>query len=128
MPRLKTDYSKTDIYKIVCNDLKITDIYVGHTTDFLKRKSKHKTCCCNENNRDYNFKVYQTIRANGGWDNWSMIEIETFECSDGNEARARERYWYEQLEAKLNTQVPNISQKEWEKEHAEYILERQKKI
>ena len=38
MPRKETDYSKTVIYKIVCNDLTITDIYVGHTTDFVVRK------------------------------------------------------------------------------------------
>jgi hypothetical protein len=24
----------------------------------------------------YNLKLYQIIRANGGWDNWDMIEIE----------------------------------------------------
>ena len=31
-----------------------------------------------------------------------MIEIEKYTCGDGNEARARERYWYEQLQAMLN--------------------------
>ena len=31
-----------------------------------------------------------------------MIEIEKYKCDDGNEARARERYWYEQLQATLN--------------------------
>ena len=83
MPRLKTDYSKTVIYKIVCNDLEIKDYYVGHTTDFTRRKSCHKCACCNENSRDYNFKVYQMIREYGGWNNWTMIEIEKFPCKDG---------------------------------------------
>ena len=36
------------IYKIVCNDLSITDCYVGHTTDFVKRKCNHKIICNNE--------------------------------------------------------------------------------
>ena len=34
MPRKEIDYSKTVIYKIVCNDLNVKDVYVGHTTDF----------------------------------------------------------------------------------------------
>ena len=32
MPRKVVDYSKTVIYKIVCKDLNITELYVGHTT------------------------------------------------------------------------------------------------
>ena len=38
MPRKNCDYSRTVIYKIVCNDLNITDCYVGHTTEFTKEK------------------------------------------------------------------------------------------
>jgi len=36
MPRTPVDYSKTIIYKIVCKDLSIVDLYVGHTTDLEK--------------------------------------------------------------------------------------------
>ena len=39
------------------------------------------------------------IRENEGWNNWSMIEIEKYPCNDKNEACARERYWYELLNA-----------------------------
>ena len=35
MPKSNCDYSRTVIYKIVCNDLSITDCYVGHTTEFI---------------------------------------------------------------------------------------------
>lgn len=108
MPRLPIDYSKTIIYKIVCNDLTITEVYVGHTTAFKERKSKHKHSCNTESNRDYKAKVYQYIRENGGWDNFSMIEIEKYPCNDFNEARARERYWYEELNANLNTKCPTL--------------------
>jgi len=34
MPKTEIDYSSTIIYKLVCNDLNITDNYVGHTTNF----------------------------------------------------------------------------------------------
>ena len=41
-----------------------------------------------------------------------MIEIEKYNCNDGNEAKARERYWYEQLGATLNSYCPIRSQEE----------------
>jgi hypothetical protein len=112
MPKLQIDYNNTIIYKIVCNDLNITDLYVGHTTQFTKRKNKHKSSCNNVNSKQYNQKVYSTIRENGGWNNWSMIEIEKYNCNDSNEATARERYWYETLESKLNMICPKRSKKE----------------
>jgi hypothetical protein len=103
MTKTNIDYSKTIIYKIVCNNLNIKDIYVGHTTDFTKRKHCHKSRCNNENGKYYTYIVYDTIRKNGGWDNWSMIEVEKFACNDGNEARKRERYWMEKTMANLNS-------------------------
>ena len=51
MPKNDIDYLKTIIYKIVCKDLNITDFYVGHTTNFIKRKATHKTACNNINNK-----------------------------------------------------------------------------
>jgi hypothetical protein len=128
MPRLKTDFSKTVIYKIVCNDLEVKDLYVGHTTHFTNRKSSHKTRCSNENDKRYNLKVYQTIREHGGWNNYSMVEVEKFPCKDGNEALARERYWFEQLEAKLNTYSPTLNVENRKENHKEYIKEHAEEI
>ena len=76
MPRKIINYLNTVIYKIVCNDLNITDCYVGNTTKFTNRKSGHKYSCITPEDRGYNYNVYQCIRHNGGWDNWSMVEIE----------------------------------------------------
>ena len=45
MPRKEINYLNTIIYKFVCNDLNIKDTYVGHTTDFIKRKATHKSHC-----------------------------------------------------------------------------------
>jgi hypothetical protein len=104
MPRQPLNYQNTIIYKIVCKDLSIDYIYVGHTTSFTHRKREHKSRC----NNSYPFLLYTKINENGGWDNWEMIEIEKYSCNDANEARARERYWYEELNAKLNTRCPTI--------------------
>jgi hypothetical protein len=119
MPAKEIDYSKTIIYKIVCNDLAITDLYVGHTTHFTRRKNDHKNTCNNQNKKAYNLKIYKTIRDNQNWDNWSMIQIEAFPCVNGNEARARERYWYEQLNATLNMVYPQRSKQECALAHYE---------
>ena len=106
MPKNNIDYSKCVIYKIVCNDLSIEDIYVGSTTEFIKRKYRHKRNTNFEGSKEYNFNVYKCIRENGGWENWSMYEIEKYPCNDSNEARAKERYWYEELKANLNMRTP----------------------
>jgi predicted GIY-YIG superfamily endonuclease len=124
MPKTPIDYSKTVIYKIVCNDLNTTDLYVGHTTDFTKRKNCHKSDCNNINNKSYNLKVYKMIRENGNWENWTMIEIEKYPCDDSNQACARERYWYEVLNANLNSRNPSRSKKESDK--AYYELNKEK--
>ena len=130
MPKKAVDYSKTVIYKIVCNDLEIKDIYVGSTSNFRNRKYGRKTSCCNDKDKHYNLKVYTTIRANGGFDNWIMLEIEKYPCQDGDEARARERFWYEELEAKMNTLSPTLNvekRKEYFKKYAEEHREERKK-
>jgi hypothetical protein len=119
MPRNEIDYSKTIIYKIVCNDLTVTDCYVGSTTDFKTRKCAHKSNCNNKNRKSYDLKVYKMIRDNGNWNNWTMLQIEKFPCNDSNEAHARERYWYENMNAKLNSCIPNRSVKEYYNEHKE---------
>ena len=127
MPRTAVDYSKTVIYKIVCNDLAITDLYVGSTTDFIKRKSCHKSICNNLNSKSYNLKIYQTIRENGNWGNWSMVQIEEYPCANGNEAYARERYFYEQLNSTLNMAFPKRSEIEYYNTNKGKLLEDQKK-
>ena len=102
MPKTNVDYSKTIIYKIVCNDENIDYLYVGSTTDFTKRKYTHKCSCSNINNKNYNEKKYIQIRQNGGWDNFKMIEIEKYPCNDKREAEAREEELRIKLKANMN--------------------------
>jgi len=101
MPRLPIDYSNTIIYKIVCRDLGITNCYVGHTTNFVKRKACHKSSCKTE--KQY---IYQFIRENGEWQNWDMIMVEQYPCNNLYEASARERHWIETQNADLNQCSP----------------------
>ena len=72
-------------------------------------------------------KIYQIIRDNGGWDNWSMIMIENFPCNNNLEASMRERYWYEELNGNMNTRKPYRSKEEEKEYNKEYNKEYQKK-
>ena len=116
----KIDYSNTIIYKIVCNDLLVTDCYVGNTTQFRQRKSHHKRNCSNSNSKKYNIPLYKFIREHGFWENFSMIEIEKYPCTDGNEARSRERFYFDLLNANLNKIKPLITKEELKQMNKEY--------
>jgi GIY-YIG catalytic domain len=109
MSNPKTDYSNTIIYKIYCKDERIQDVYVGHTTNFVKRKKSHMSSCMKSNYPNHNCKLYQVIRKNGGWDNWQMMIIAFYECKDLNEARQKEQYHYVDLKATLNSVEPMSS-------------------
>jgi len=133
MPKVKADYSNTIIYKLCCNDPSITEIYIGHTTNFTQRKHNHHSSCYNSNLKYYNILVYKFIRNNGGWNNWSMLKIEDYNCNDKYEAINRERYWIETLKSKLNVNNPiatdeeKIQQKkDWYEENKDKILEKGK--
>ena len=117
MPKLSMNYANAVIYKIVCNDLTITDCYVGSTTNFTKRKCRHK------NNCEHNVitKVYQVIIANGDWNNWSMILVEEFPTTSKLLLEQRERYWIETLGSTLNCIVPTRTHKEWRDTHKEHV-------
>jgi hypothetical protein len=105
MPKNIIDYSNTVIYKIYCKDQDIQDIYVGHTTNFIKRKYQHKLLS-SKNYHNVQSKIYETIQQNGGWDNWNMVELATYNCKDLTEARIREQEYYELLKPTLNTVNP----------------------
>ena len=130
MPKLPIDYSKTIIYKIVCNDTNITDCYVGHTTDFTRRKQIHKHYCNKKNSKNYNLKVYKTIRENGDWNNWKMVMIEEISCKNRLEATKRERHCLEVLQANLNMVIPSRTiqeqKKEYYQEHKTDLIEKSK--
>ena len=87
------------IYIIRSKDLSLHDIYVGSCKDFRKRMCIHKYNCCNEKYHGYNLKLYKFIRANGGWDNFCMEEIDT--C-DVERLRQTEQEYIDKLNPSLN--------------------------
>ena len=113
-----TDYSNACIYKIVCKDTNVKEIYVGSTSNFKIRMRGHKSTYHNPNNPKNKIKVYQYIRANGGWDNWEMVKIKDVEnCLNRDELCQVECDFYNSMGASLNTHVPKSNRKETLERH-----------
>jgi hypothetical protein len=110
MPKNNIDYSNTIIYKIYCKDNKIKEMYVGHTTNFTKRKCAHKSGTYDLNNSS---KIYKAIRDNGGWDNWEIVEIAKYNCKDVTEARIKEQEHFQILQSTLNSINPYVNKAEF---------------
>lgn len=122
MPK-NIDYSKSVIYKLCCKDTTIEDIYVGSTTNFIKRKAQHKTTCNNENIDHHNCYKYQFIRDNGGFNNWDMILIKDYPTDSKRNLEMEERRIIEELKPTLNKQLPTRDKKEYIEINKEYFNE-----
>jgi hypothetical protein len=127
MPKTAMDYSKCCIYKIehIENE---SLVYVGHTTNFNKRKGEHKSSCKNENGRAFNFKLYQMIRDNGGFDRFKMIEVEKYPCKDKREAERRENEVMKELKANMNTMKSFTTEDERKEKEKQYYETNKEKI
>jgi len=104
------------IYKIVCKDPCVDDIYVGSTVDMKKRKNRHKRDCHNPDRINHNYKLYEFIRFHDGFDNWKMILLEELHCSK-KERYEKEREYIELLNATLNEYRPIITLEERKEKH-----------
>ena len=104
MPKVAHDFTKEIIFYIIkCNDVEKTEIYVGSTFNFVKRKTRHRSNCINPNMKHHNIKVYVYIRENGGWDNFTMTMLDRKVCIDMLEARKYEQTLITQYKANLNS-------------------------
>jgi hypothetical protein len=119
MPK-QSDYSKTQIYRLVCKNLDVKECYIGSTVNWIKRKSLHKSRCNNEIYQEYNEKKYVFIRANGGWSAWEMVLVEDFPCENNLEAKKRERYWQEHFASELNMRNAYINKEQKKEQKKEY--------
>ena len=96
------------IYEIVCNNLEIMDRYIGSTIRFQKRLILHKSRSGNINGACCNNTLYNFIRNNGGWDNFTMNKLEEYIFEDVIDLKQRERLYYEVYEPSLNERAPYV--------------------
>ena len=95
------DYSRTIIYKLVHKDVNAKlPCYVGFTTDLYRRKAQLKMDCNHPHRKNYNMKMFEEIRNNGGFDNYELVIMEKYPCNNSSDAKMRERYWNEKLNGK----------------------------
>ena len=127
MPKIPADYSKTVIYKIQHED-DPSLVYIGSTTHFTKRKCSHKSSCNNEKARAYNYKVYQMIRDNGGWEEFEMIQIKEFPCENKRQAEKEEDRIMREMKATLNKVRPYVTQEEKKATRKIYCQKNEKAI
>ena len=122
MPRKAIDYTRTVIYKIQHNNDESL-MYVGHTTDFTKRKAAHKSNTSNESGNLFNLHVYKCIRENGGWYKFNMIEKKKYPCIDSREAEAEEDKIIRELKPSMNQRHPFRTTDQKKEYDANYRLE-----
>ena len=136
MPKVSMNYQNNIIYKIQHKTIDEL-IYIGSTTNFTKRKNKHKSDCCNEKSTKYNTKKYVMIRENGGWDMFTMVLVKKYPCNDYLEAHAEEERIRRELNANMNSircfrteedikEDHKISSKQYRETHKEQVKERSK--
>ena len=98
----RPEFNNYTFYKFSCLTDNVECCYVGSTANFLARQRKHKTNCNNANSTNHNIKLYETIRANGGWNNWKMIVVGSLENITLKDALIKEEEYRINLKADLN--------------------------
>ena len=113
------------VYCIFCKDTDVQEVYVGSTDDLNIRIERHKHRCNNKNDKEYNKRLYQFIRENGGFDNWKFIWLEMFKTDDTIFLKQLEQIWIDSFpkELLLNCRRAYIT----EEEKKEYNQENSKK-
>ena len=117
------DYSKSKIYKIVCNIAGL--IYIGSTSQPLCRriqdhKNDYKRYLNGKHNYVSSFKILEN-------DNYNIILVEDFPCETKEQLHARERYWIENTEC-VNIYIPTRTDKEYYEQNKEKLFEQRKNI
>ena len=106
-------YEKTIIYKLFSKNA--DKFYIGHTTTTVKsiyliHKYLYKT---------RKSQIYKYIAQHGGIKEWEIETIENYPCENITEARERKKYFIKELNATLNSYVPNRSASDWRKDNKE---------
>jgi hypothetical protein len=98
------------------------ECYVGSTQNFNDRKSSHSKNFNNKNRVAYSYKVYEFIRNNGGWDKWTMEQLEMFSCDTKEERLTREKELVKVHNSILNTNSPFQTTEELKQYKAKWIM------
>ena len=103
------NYGNGKIYKIVANNGKDGDIYIGSTSKkYLSQRMDRHRCAYKEwKLGNFHFITAFELFDKYGVENCKIILIENCPCESKDELIARERHWYESLEC-FNKNKPGI--------------------
>lgn len=83
-----------------------TNLYIGSTVNFNRRKQQHKKASTNKRGGTYYCILYRYIRKCGGWDNFIMEKILDYPCETKHEGLLKEKEYIIKHEATLNSVMP----------------------
>ncbi len=117
------------IYKLSHKDATNDDmVYIGSSCDITERMKEHKKKCYYPKCKEYNNKLYNYIRENGGWEEWKYEILDEIEVPFKKDPK---RFVYEgeytrKYDAinKLNSEIAGRTKKEYSKDNAEKEKER----
>lgn len=90
------------IYQIVDKN-NPNEFYIGSTNCFSSRLSKHRKNAYNKCGKNYWCKLYQYIRAKGGWENFEFSILEAGICQEKINIKQKEQEYIEKLKPTLNS-------------------------
>ena len=115
----------TTFYKLRHQSNNNLECYVGSTNDFMARKRGHRSVCHNPIRPEYNYKLYQYIRANGGYDQWIYELLDQVEEMTKREKLLKEKDLIQEHGATLNMQkagaVVEAGRQQYKREHARQL-------
>jgi hypothetical protein len=99
-----------------CDDKKV---YVGSTNDLKRRISQHRHSCNNKKRKNYNYKLYQYIRENGGINEYQFIILECYVCNHNHELYYKEDDYIKMYDNNLNSKRAYLTDEEYKNRYSE---------
>jgi len=94
--------TKFYIYKIFFTEDPNNILYIGSTNNMSRRKSQHKKNTTNKRSKHYNQSIYQYMRLCGGFDKFTIEQIEELEYTNKPDRFKKEQEYIDLYKSKLN--------------------------
>ena len=120
-------YHYSYIYKIVCLDPNIDDIYIGSTLNLNSRCNSHIMASLNKKQKNYYNKLYTFIRDSGGYENWEMQVIKLYKCETQRELHKEEQKYIDELKPSLNNHNAYTTKEEEKEKYNKWYQDNKEK-
>jgi len=107
------------VYQIKHKNEELNQTYIGQTKNLQNRIAHHNGTCNNPNDKHYNIKLYDVIRAMGGSHNYEISIL--FKSDDIDLIKEMEAILIKSIKPTLNTNIPMRTKKEYDQDNKEAI-------